>query len=145
MMFLFFPIESQHLLALYSQQRAQQYLCGISVYLKGTLGPFSAITDDSYYRTTKRRGRNGTPGNLGLVGAPLPSFICLYSVKQDIQNCQILAVFTSPMAAWKAWVFFFKRFSKTVSPLFSFLLKNTRKLENRQSLAVIHTSRLFCR
>lgn len=43
-------------------------------------------------------------------GAPLLSLVCLPSVKQDIQNCQILAVFTSPMAAWKHGFFFF--FSK---------------------------------
>lgn len=40
-------------------------------------------------------------------GAPLLSLVCLPSVKQDIQNCQILAVFTSPMAAWKHGFFFF--------------------------------------
>lgn len=67
-------------------------------------------------------------------GAPLLSLVCLPSVKQDIQNCQILAVFTSPMAAWKAWLFFFsKRFSKTISSLFSFLLK---KILGSQNLAV---------
>lgn len=45
-------------------------------------------------------------------GAPLLSLVCLPSVKQDIQNCQILAVFTSPMAAWKHGFFFFFFFSK---------------------------------
>lgn len=45
------------------------------------------------------RGEGGILQNLGLVGASLLSLVCLPSVKQDIQNCQILAVFTSPTAA----------------------------------------------
>lgn len=50
-------------------------------------------------------------------GAPLLSLVCLPSVKQDIQNCQILAVFTSPMAAWKHGFFFFSKGAQKQLPL----------------------------
>lgn len=71
-----------------------------------------------------------------------PSFICLPSVRQNIQNCQILEVFTSPTAAWEAWLslvvcfFHFKMFSEAISPLFSFLLESWKI----GSLALSHTS-----
>lgn len=59
-------------------------------------------------------------------GAPLLSLVCLPSVKQDIQNCQILAVFTSPMAAWKHGFFFFF-FQKVLKNNYLFVFLSTKK------------------
>lgn len=141
---IFFPAEPQHLPVLCLWQTAQQYLQprGILLYLEGMLGPFSAIPGDFYYMATKRRGRDGTLGNLGLVVVPFLPFICPHLCETGYPELPSSCGFHQAYVCSESMdlFFFFKGFSKTVSPLFFFLLRNTRKLENWQSLAIIHTS-----